>query len=77
MSTTAIKVWFLGFLLLPPVCGVIGALFLKPVVDKIRVHNTSESWHQLTVHAALGKTDKAFTDRYVSRPAPIFRMSNR
>jgi hypothetical protein len=57
--------------------GCYGGHYAKVFVDKVRHHYAGHSWHTKTVHASLSKTDKAYTDRYVSPPAPFFKMSSK
>jgi hypothetical protein len=48
--STVIKLWILGFLILPAASGIVGARYGKVVVDKVRAHFNPP---RLTVEALL------------------------
>ena len=47
---TVVKLWFLGFLILPTISGIVGARYYKVAVDKVRAHFNPP---RLTVEALL------------------------
>lgn len=75
MRVRGVRFSFLWGVALVVTSGIVGGVYGKVVVDKVRMRYVSESWHRPTAAAELIKNKRL--DRYVTPAPPVFKMSRK